>query len=237
MKYFSAIFVIAILTSCRIGFNSVTGSGNVIKQIRSVEGFTSVEAAGPMDVEIKTGTGYRAEVEADDNLMQYIELRKEGSGLKIRLKDNINIRSNNGIHVYVEMPSVKAIVLSGSGSVKSTSQITDPEEIRLTVGGSGNLFMDVKSPKVDVSIGGSGEAAVRGETRDLDVSIGGSGNFKGEDLKSENAHVSIGGSGDATVNTSVDLDVSVAGSGNVRYRGSPAIKKSILGSGSVTAIH
>ena len=44
--------LVVLLSACRLGFNSVRGSGNKITQSRDVSGFTSVEAAGPMDVEI-----------------------------------------------------------------------------------------------------------------------------------------------------------------------------------------
>ena len=233
MKSLTAICVIALLMSCSVGFNSVKGSGNVVKENRSVECFTSVEAAGPMDVEIKTGSGYKVEVEADDNLVPYIVTRKEGRNLEIRLKDNVHIRSTNSIHVIVEMPALEAVVLSGSGSVKSSNLVTDPEKMKFTIAGSGNLFMEVKSPEVEVTVAGSGKATLKGETRDLEIHIGGSGDFLGEELKSEKAHISIGGSGNATVFASVDLNVSVAGSGNVIYRGSPRITQSIAGSGSV----
>jgi len=222
-----------LIMSCQFGFESVSGSGNVIKENRNIGDFTSVEAAGPMDVDIKTGSGYKVEVEADDNLMQYIITRKEGNNLVIKLKNNLNIRNDNGIHVHLEMPALKAVIVSGSGSVKSIDQLSDPEQMKLKIAGSGNLIMDVKSPRVEVSVAGSGKATVKGETRDLDLDIAGSGDFDGNDLKSEKVDISISGSGNAKVFASVDLKVSVAGSGDVIYRGNPKISQSIAGSGSV----
>ena len=232
MKTIVSLFGIAILLcSCQMSFNSVRGSGNKITQSRDVSGFTSVEAAGPMDVEIKMGSGYKVSVEADDNLMQYILVRKEGGKLVVKLKDNINVSYDNGMKVSIEMPSLHEVDLSGSGSLKTIGQVTDPNKIEVSISGSGNATMDVNTPSLDASISGSGKATVTGQTKTIDVSIAGSGDFEAPDLKSETAKVSIAGSGNARIFASVSIDASIVGSGDVIYSGSPSISKSIIGSG------
>lgn len=235
MKTIFTLCVTTLLASCNLFFETVTGSGNVIKETRQIDGFTGVKVAGPMDVELNAGDTYKVELEADDNLLKYLIIEKRGSNLEVRLKDNINLR-NVTIHIAVQMPSVKNVEVAGSGSVTSHSRLAHPDKMHLIVGGSGNILMDINSPKVEASIGGSGNIKLQGETRDLDISIGGSGSFAGKELKSEKAQITIGGAGDVVVNASLNLDVTIGGSGSVQYVGSPSIKQSIGGSGSVTPI-
>ena len=214
-----------------MGFNSVSGSGNMITQNRSESDFKRVEAAGPMDVEIKMGNSYKVEVDADDNLMQYIVVRKEGDKLVVKMKDHISVRNISGMKVRIEMPALSAVELSGSGSLKTIGQVTDPNKIEISVSGSGNATMDVNTPLVDGSIAGSGKAMITGQTKTVDISIAGSGDFDAPDLKSEKAKVSITGSGNVRIFASVSIDASIVGSGNIIYSGSPSISKSVIGSG------
>ncbi len=228
--------ILMLMSACRIGFNSVRGNGNKITQSRNTDDFKKVEVGGPMDVEITMGNDYKVDVEADDNLMAYIIVKKEGDKLVVRLKDNVNADYDDGMKVKIEMPLLNAVELSGSGSIKTIGQVSNNGKISISIGGSGNVDMDnVKSPVIDAAIGGSGKATVAGQTQKLDVSIGGSGDFIAPDLKSENAKVSIAGSGNAKIFASMDLDVSIVGSGDVIYSGSPRISKNVLGSGSIRA--
>lgn len=224
---------VSIWSSCHFGLEFVKGSGNVISQTRPFSGFNSVDASGSINVEIEKASDYKVEVEADDNVMPYIITDREGDRLKVRLKNNVNIRSSSGIHVRVKMPVLTAVHIAGSGTVKSLGQVTGTEKIKLSIAGSGDLEMDVNSPVIEMSIAGSGKAVMKGETRDLDIHISGSGDYWGENLKSEHAEVSISGSGNAHVFASRELNVTVAGSGDIVYLGSPKISKSIVGSGSV----
>ncbi len=237
MKPVIAFALLALcLTSCRLGFKTIKGSGNMIKEDRNVSGFTTVEDAGSIDVEIKMGSNYKVEVEADDNLMKYIKIEKRGEKLVIELKDNINFRLENPVTVRIETPELREVIASGSGNIKTIGQVNSTRTIETSLAGSGNIDMEVNAPAVESSIAGSGNTNISGQTKSVDISIAGSGNFNAADLKSENANVSIAGSGNVKLFASVNLDVSIVGSGDVFYSGTPKISKSIIGSGSIKSL-
>ncbi len=225
------------MAACHVSMGKkIKGSGIIIKEIRNVHGFTKLESEGQATVVLQQGQEFKVEVETDDNIMPYVDTRKEGDRLIISMKGDVNISNSKGINILVQMPSVQEIELEGSGSLKGVGQFYDADKLELSSAGSGNIAMSVKSPSIDVSIAGSGSVDLNGETRDLDISIGGSGDYHGENLKGENVKVSIGGSGTAKVFASVNLDISVAGSGDIYYKGSPNITKSIVGSGTVKSL-
>ncbi len=237
MRNFLWLGLLVGLASCHISMGpKVKGSGNVVKQSRDISGFTKLDVEGSVTVLLRSGNDFKVEVETDDNIVPYVETRKEGESLVISLKENTSFHNAVGINVLIQVPSLKEIDLSGSGAVEGTGQFYDPDKLKLSATGSGNITMNIKSPEVGVDIAGSGTIRLGGETRDLDIDIGGSGDYLGEGLKSENAKVSIGGSGTAKVFASISLKASIAGSGGVYYKGNPNVTKDIAGSGEVKSL-
>ena len=239
MKYF--LIVVALLAiSCNINIRNndrVDGNGVMKKETRDVSDFKKVEVAGPFDVVLVQGNSFKIEIEADENLMQYIRVKKNEGRLEISEKEGYELRSKSGIKIRLQMPVVDEVTLEGSGSVRGETKLENSDNIEIKIAGSGDISLEIKSPAVDVEIGGSGRATLSGSTRKLDISIGGSGDCLADDLLSEDCEVSIGGSGTARVFASVSLNVSVGGSGDVYYRGEPKnVKKSIGGSGSVQQV-
>lgn len=222
------------LASCDIASVTVEGNGQIKTEERTVSKFLKLKLEGPIDAEMVPGDSYKVEVIADENIQQYVIVEKEGESLTVGLENNIRLK-NATIKVRISMPEVRSVSLAGSGSLRG--DLTNPDELKLSVAGSGELFCKIKTPELEVNIAGSGKAELSGETRNMDVDIAGSGDLFGEKLLSENVDVSVAGSGNARVFASKTLKISVAGSGNIDYAGNPPeIKKSIAGSGTVRPI-
>lgn len=233
------LFVLSIpllLSSCRyIAGERIRGNGNVRTEERSPGSFNSVASHGSFNVYVSSGS-QSVKIEAEDNLLPYIETYVDGSVLHVDTKENFWLRPSRQIKIYVSSPDFKSIHSYGSGDITGLSKITDSSKLELGVNGSANIKMDVNAPDIDAEISGSGDINLSGETKTFNGEIRGSGNVKAMDLKSEDATVKIYGSGNADVFASVKLDVHVAGSGDVHYKGNPQVSSSIAGSGRVKKV-
>jgi hypothetical protein len=70
MKHFLILlFTIFTLASC----DQTTGSGNIVTETRKTSIFDAISVGGSFEVEVKTGEVISVVVEADDNIMKYIE--------------------------------------------------------------------------------------------------------------------------------------------------------------------
>ena len=226
-----------LLSSCKGGFRKVEGNGVVQTKEKSLDDFEVLEVSGAFRVKIVPSNNFKAVIETDENLQQYVLVEESGGRVKIKMKNNINFRSLGGINITVYGNGIEHIELAGSSTLKTEGQLENDDKFSLTIAGSAGANVQLKAPETKVSIGGSGEVKLEGKTRDLKINIAGSGDFKGENFLSENADISIAGSGSARVYTSVELKISVAGSGDVFYAGNPQnIKKSIVGSGNIRPI-
>jgi hypothetical protein len=228
------ITVVFLVSGCESGFRKVEGNGVIQNREKSLSSFDELEVSGAFKIKIVPSNDFKALIEADENLQEYVQIEQSGSRLKIKMRNNVNFKSSKGIKITVYGNEIDRVELAGSSSLQSDGQLENDEHFHLTIAGSADADLDVKTPETKVSIGGSGKVKLEGKTRDLKVNIAGSGDFIGNELMSENTDISIAGSGSAKVYTSIDLKISIAGSGDVFYAGNPKnIKKSIAGSGNI----
>ncbi len=238
MKKNTLLFSVAILFSaCNIiNHETIKGNGNIKTEERNTSAAHKIKSLGFFNVELVQGSPSEIKVEADENLLPYIVTENENGWLVIRSKDNTNLKSMNPVKVYVRTDEISDIELAGSGNVTGTGKFIGQDHLKLSIAGSGDMNMEVNTPRIDANIAGSGNIELRGETKDASISIAGMGDYKAEDLKAENAEVHIMGSGNVRVFASSTLKVKIAGSGDVYYKGNPSITKSVAGSGSLKQI-
>jgi hypothetical protein len=227
----SLVLLASLLVSC--DHRQVRGSGNIVTEKRRVENYREIEVKGSMDVFLTQGPLEEAVIEADDNILPYLELVNEGDRLIIRTKRNTSLNMHDDIKVRLTAPDIRGLSLSGSGNIKLVNTLDNTSSLKINLSGSGDISGAVHAPEVKSNITGSGNILVGGETRDLNVSIAGSGSFEGKNLMAENADVNIAGSGDADLHASVSLNAHIVGSGDVNYKGNPQVSSKVVGSGSV----
>jgi len=192
--------------------------------------------AGNFDVEITQGPTVTVQIEGDENLLPYFIVEDRGGFLVIKARDYFTYSSTEGIKVFITTPNVEEVVLAGAGNITGKSKFTGSDKLTLKIAGSGDIKMEVNTPKVSSEIAGSGSITLVGETKDETIKIAGVGDYKAADLKAENANVNIAGSGDVRIFAAAQLDVKIAGSGTVYYKGNPAIKQHVAGSGEVKKV-
>jgi Putative auto-transporter adhesin, head GIN domain len=237
---FIAVLALALMGSsiaCSFfGWRVVRGSGKVVEEEREVAGFTGVVLNGIGHLIIARGDTERLRIEAEDNLLPYIEAQVSGGVLEIGPRTNANLWPRRPVNYYLTVIGLESVTVSGSGQVEAPA--LEADQFDLTISGSGDAKIDgIDTQELIVRISGSGKVEIAGGKADKqDLSISGSGKYTARELESVDAQVRISGSGAAVIRVSETLDVNVSGSGNVQYVGRPRIQQTVSGSGKVRAI-
>lgn len=230
------IAAVSLISSCNlIEGKRIKGNGVLKTEERSVDSFTGVASHGSFDVIVANGSA-AVKIEAEENVLPYIETIVENGILHIRTKDGFWLSTKLDGKIYVTAPLLNSIKSFGSGNITGASKLSSPDKIELKVTGSADINLDVNTPDVSGEITGSGNMKLTGETKKFSATIAGSGDVKAYDLKSEETIIKISGSGSADVYASVKLDVRVAGSGDVNYKGGGQVSSNIAGSGTVKKV-
>jgi len=231
-----ALAALILFSSCRfVTGKRIRGNGNLKTEQRSTGSFKGVASHGSFNIYVSNGD-QSVKIEAEENILPYIETYVDGSVLHVQTRDNVWLRPGREVKIFISSPDFESIHSYGSGDIIGQSKITDSSKLDLGINGSANIKMDVDAPQIEAEINGSGDIDLKGETKSFKGEIRGSGNVKAMDLKSEDATIKIYGSGNADIFASVKLDVHVAGSGDVHYKGDAQVSSSIAGSGRVKKI-
>jgi Putative auto-transporter adhesin, head GIN domain len=206
----------------------------VEKETRDVKDFTKVSFGVAGNLYINIGPEFKVVLEGEKRDLEDIITEVSGGRLVIK-KDNWRFNFTEKVTVYITMPELKGLGVSGSGKAEIKDAVK-AEELNLSVSGSGKIFTgDLTVSKLDCSISGSGDIVPggNGNAGRADISISGSGNYEGESFKIGAAEIHISGSGNCSCYVTESLRASVSGSGNVTYGGSPKVDAHVSGSGKV----
>ena len=230
--YLSLVAGIALLSlnSCE----KVVGDGPVQTETRTVASFNEIEFEVPGDLVFIEDDEREVIIEAQRNIIDVIQTYVSGSELRVKVKENTNIRSSKPIHITVKGPGVRSLKLSGSGNLTVPGTLA-AADAKLRISGSGKMMVTkVEADHLEASISGSGDIdVIEGTVNSQDLNISGSGNLDLVEVLSKTTITQTSGSGTMKVNVSETLDTRISGSGDVYYKGSPAVTVSISGSGRI----
>lgn len=230
MKQFLVLLVaIFTLASC----NQTTGSGNIVTETRKTGSFDAVSVGGGFDVEIKIGDMPSVVVEADDNIIKYIETKVSGSTLKIRTED-LHSYSNVHMKVIVTAPAINSISASASAEVIADDIIKSSGKLKFHASSSASIKAEVDAPEVESEANSSATITLTGKTKIHKSEASSSANIEAFGLLSENTTAGVSSSADIQVHASVNLNARASSSGSVEYKGAATVTKSENSSGSVS---
>lgn len=232
------IAIVVLGTSCMWDEgHRIKGNGNITSQSKSIDDISGVELNASFDVKLIEGTPSNIKIEAEENIIQYVDVHVENGILKIKTQDDVRIRTNKHIRIYVTAPSFSRVNNNGSGDITSEGKLSSDSKLRVDATGSGDVKLDVDAPEVEATLTGSGNVKLTGETKNFHGDVTGSGDIRAMDLRAEEANVQVSGSGNIDIYSSVKVTSSITGSGDVRYKGgAQVVSSSKTGSGDLKKV-
>lgn len=224
-----AIAVFTLLASCN--YYSQSGSGNIITQKRNLPAFTGIETSNAIEVEVRIGAP-SVEVEADDNIMQFVETRVSGNTLHVGIESGVGLH-NTHIKVNITVPEISHITAHSSSEVKVLDVIKSNDKLSFDVSSSAEIEAEVEVPEVEARASSSASINLSGKTKNYRARVSSSAEINSFDLLSENSDVHASSSGSADVHASVTLNAEASSSGSIDYTGGATVKANTSSSGTV----
>ena len=198
--------------SFNIGNNGVRGSGIVKTESRKVAGFSSISFKSVGKVTVQQTGKESLTITADDNILPLLESRVADNILYLTLVNDSHFNPTKPIEFVVQVKSLESLNIDGVGSIEAQG---------------------IQGKRLAVPMDGVGGVTIAGSADTLDLSLSGVGSYQGEKFKTKQATVRNSGMGSAVVNVSEQLDADLSGVGSIEYVGSPQVRKSGRGLGSV----
>lgn len=253
-------FVIAItaftatLSACTLFVDCIDGNGMVETETREAVPFTAIANETSFHVNYIRGDEYSITVEAESNILPYIETDIRGGALEIS-----TVRGTHCLNytrhpvVTVTAPGISEIVNSGSGDFMAgalagsdvtivnsgsgdiTAGTLTGTEVSLVMSGSGNVMTDdITATTMKATLSGSGDLTVTGgDAASSRYVVSGSGSVFSRYFTTMDARMTLSGSGSVYATVEDDLEAVISGSGNIYLLGDPEVSLTRTGSGRI----
>lgn len=189
-----------LCTNCVLE-QGIKGSGNVIKEKREAKPFTQIKIDGVFNIYLTQGETEHIEVEADDNLLEYIKTDINNGILSIDTEQKLRIKKSHKSNVYITLKDISVIDFGGVGNIYCSSE----------------LILNT----LQINNSGVGSIKLKGKAKEVSMINSGVGNIKATEFEVEYLDVKATGVGSIKVNATKELNASITGVGSVYYTGNP----------------
>jgi hypothetical protein len=236
-KFLIAILFVSIgFSSCKKDCFPVKGKGGPVTQNYILPAFNSIRNSLSANIYLTQDSIASISVTGQSNILEILNLEVISNELRIGFDKNCGSIKHDDLEIYVHLPNLVSIDLSGSGNVKTMNEFQS-NSFNMNISGSGNITAAVVSSSIiNGNISGSGNIYLSGSTPIESFTVSGSGNIRSFALNSNNSSVNISGLGDVDVFVNEHLDARISGGGKIRYQGNATVSNSISGSGNVTHV-
>jgi hypothetical protein len=225
----SVLVMILLLSGCVVNLqDSISGNGHVVKQKRNVAEFTGIKVGSGIDVFLTQGDEQNLEVEADENLQDWIKTEVTGNVLHIFTDKSIRIAKTKNVHITCRI--LNSIDISSAGDVTGVTPFkTDKLDIEMS--SAGDLRMEADANEITISISSAGNADLKGKTGLLKAELSSAGDLNAYDLEAGKGDITVSSAGKARVFITEEASFNCSSAGDIDYKGDPRIREIQTSSG------
>lgn len=218
-----SLLLMAMISSC-LNTTRVSPSRNVTTLNKSISDYKGLEISSAFTVDVQySPTDESIEIEANENLHQYIEVEKVNDLLRIRIQNGVNISGNSTLRAHIITNDVLDY-FSASGA--SIITLTDPlaaDEVTINLSGASNFIGSVTSNSINAYIEGASNANLDGSTESLFANVSGASTIRDYDMVVNDATIQLSGASQGSLTINGAIDVTASGASILRYKGTGSI--------------
>ena len=219
----AVVAAVSTIVALRGWPGGLVGSGNLETETYAFSDFTQVEIGSAFEFEIEQSSSYGINITADDNVMEYIQVSKDGRTLKIGLRTGLGIFPgpvSATLRASVTMPQLRGLTASGA-SHGTVSGFSSSEDLDVTVSGASRVSGDITAGDVQFGISGASTIQLEGSASDIDANVSGASHLSLDDFLVNDVDVNFSGASSGTVNLNGRLDANLSGASTLWYIGEP----------------
>ncbi len=215
--------------SCSL--KALRGDGNIIRRDLPVEAsFTRIRVTGSMNVYIRQDSTASIVLQADSNLVEYIQTEFDDETLVIKHKPRLHLSSH--VKLLISVKDLKEIEVEGAGGIYIPDTFRT-EQFTLDISGAGLAEMTLQCQHLKTRISGAGEIRLKGSAVRATSTINGAGKLLGQDFPVNEQEILVNGAGSAYISAVETLKATINGAGLIEYTGNPLLTQKISGVGKI----
>ena len=224
-------FIAALVLNSCLGLVGERGNGVRVEETIKVDEFDKVEIGGAFIVKLTPDNASNVVIEADENLIDYIEVAVRGTTLEVNSKRRLD--SREGVFIHIPVGNLSRLSCSGASEVSTTKPL-QTKDLDIDLSGAGKLDLMLDAENISLDVSGATLVYLDGAAKLLEINMSGAGSLEASELEVQDCVARISGVGKILVNFKGTLDAEVSGLGQVEYVGEPeSVKGDVSGVGNI----
>lgn len=231
---FILVSINLFLFSCDVLDKDVVPEGKVTTTNATYNDYTIIDASSAFTVYVTfSDTEESIEIEANDNLHQYIEVKKENNILKIGIDRNINVRGSATLNAYITTKHVSGYSASGASRFFVENTISS-DEANIYLSGASTFTGELNVNRLNIDLSGASVLNIQGKTDTFDATASGASMVKDYGFETNMLIAELSGASNMYVTVDEGIDIEASGASILHYKGSAAINyQNLSGAASV----
>ncbi|NBL64557.1 DUF2807 domain-containing protein [Flavobacterium sp. NST-5] len=229
LKFLVAIMFALFFNSCH---KSIEGSGNIVKENRTVEKFTGVDVSSGIIVMIEQAENQEVIVEADDNIKDQIQTKVVNETLEI--STSYNSLNNATMIVHVKIPEVSYLNSTSASKINGKSVLIS-EDLVVETSSGGNIETEIEAHKLRVESSSGSTIEISGKALNADFDSSSGSSIDALNLVANEVKASASSGSSINVKVLKKLKADASSGASIDFFGQPVnIEKSESSGGSVS---
>lgn len=216
------------LFSCDVYNDQVKPSGTITTRNEAFTDYNMIEASHAFQIYVNfSDTEESIEIEANENLHQYIEVRKVNDVLYIGLRDHVSVQGSATLKAYVTTKHVSSY--SGSGATRFV--IESPlmsEDVHVYLSGASVFNGDLQATNVVADLSGASVMNISGLADIFDMEASGASVFKDYGFEVKKLEAQISGASNISITVEDEINIEASGASSLKYKGNATVKSQNL---------
>lgn len=169
-RFILSLAVLAMGTVSLIAQNTLTKEYNFGK-------ITGIDAGSIYEIEVTQGNSGKVKIVYDKVFEDRLIVKYDNGNLELGIESKQDVfrnnKSNNGIKVYLQMPTIKDLELSGASSLKAAGKFMT-KELEIDLSGASSISgLQIEGLELSVECSGASKLTMAGDFKDMDVDCSG----------------------------------------------------------------
>jgi hypothetical protein len=195
--------------------------------------FSSVHVEAGIHATVQVGHDTSVRIDADDEVMPFLDVRVEGNDLRIGFKRHSSFHGEHTVKATVQTPHLTGVSGSGGSDVRATFARGSDASVAAS-GGSHMHVRGVDGSRLNLSASGGSVLDVEGSADSLALQLSGGSQLHGRDLSVKDITVQASGGSQGELRADGRIVGALSGGSELRVRGRATTQVATTGGSEVS---
>jgi hypothetical protein len=211
------------LFSCNEFDNHVKPNNKITTTQATYSDYDMIDASSAFTVYVTFSDEEESiEIEANDNLHQYIEVKKENDVLRIGLNRNVHIRGSATLTAYITTKNVSEYMASGASRIIVESRI-EATDANIYLSGASTFSGELVVDNFITDLSGASNLNIQGFAQNFEAEASGASVMQNYGFETNRLKADLSGASNMYVTVGEGIDVEASGASVLYYKGSAVI--------------